>query len=131
MKKFLKGFAIILTALVILCAGLLLWVSRGLDEKSQPVLTGVSAEGLKDGEYSGFYDGGRWTNRVKVTVAGGQITDIALAQDVMFKIPKVADELFQQVIAEQTTQVDVVSGSTVTSHAYLKAIENALTLKEE
>jgi uncharacterized protein with FMN-binding domain len=131
MKKILKGFAIFLTALVILFAGLFLWISRGLDENSQPVLTGVSAEGAADGEHSGFYDGGRWTNRVKVTVAGGQITDIALTQDVMFKDPKVSEELFQRVIAQQTTQVDAVSGSTVTSRAYLKAIENALTLKEE
>jgi uncharacterized protein with FMN-binding domain len=43
----------------------------------------------------------------------------------------VSEELFQRVIAQQTTQVDAVSGSTVTSRAYLKAIENALTLKEE
>ena len=131
MKKILKGFAIFLTALVILFAGMFLWISRGLDEKSQPVLTGVSAANLQDREYSGFYDGGRFSNGVKVTVTGGQITDIALTQDVMFNNSKVSEELFQRVITQQTTQVDAASGATITSRAYLKAIENALTLKEE
>lgn len=131
MRKILKGFAIFLAALVIVFTGLFVWLTQGLDEKSRPVLSGVSAAGLTDGEYDGFYDGGRWTNRVKVTVSGGQIAGVALAQDVMFHNSQVSGELFRRVIAQQATQVDVVSGSTVTSRAYLKAIENALTLKEE
>jgi uncharacterized protein with FMN-binding domain len=131
MKKILKVVAIVITVLVIIFAGLFLFVTRGLDAKSQPALAGVTAQGLKDGIYEGGYESGRFTNRVKVTVAGEKIGDIALAQDVLFSDAKVSAELFQRVIAAQSTQVDVVSGSTVTGKAYLKSIENALTSKEE
>ena len=131
MKKFLKIVAIVITVLVIIFAGLFLFISRGLDAKSQPALTGVTAQGLKDGVYEGNYDGGRWTNGVKVTVTGEKIGNIVLVQDVMFSDAKVSSELFQRVIAAQSTQVDTVAGATVTSKAYLKSIENALTGKEE
>ena len=131
MKKFLKVVAIVITALVIIFAGMFLFITRGLDAKSQPVLAGVTAQGLADGTYEGGYDGGRFTNRVKVTVAGERIEDIAIVQNVMFSLEKVPPELFQRVIDHQSTQVDVVASATVTSKAYLKAIENALTSKEE
>lgn len=131
MKKLLKAVAIIITALVILFTGFFLFITRGLDAKSQPVLMGVTAQGLADGEYEGGYDGGRWTNRVKVTVAGERIESIVLSQDVMFPNAKVSAELFGRVIAAQSTRVDAVAGATVTSNAYLKSIETALTGKEE
>jgi uncharacterized protein with FMN-binding domain len=102
-----------------------------LDVKSQPALAGVTAKGLKDGTYEGGYEAGRFTNRVKVTVAGEKVGDIALTQDVLFSDAKVSAELFQKVIEAQSTQVDTVAGATVTSRAYLKSIENALTSKEE
>ncbi len=131
MKKVFKIVAIVITALVIIFTGFFVFISRGLDAKSQPVLVGATAQGLADGTYEGGYDGGRWTNRVKVTVAGEKIENIALSQDVMFSDTKVTTELFQRVIAAQSTQVDTVAGATVTGNAYLKSIENALTNKEE
>ncbi len=131
MKKFFKAAAIIITALVIIFTGLFLYVSRGLDEKSQPELAGVTAQGLADGTYEGGYDGGRWTNRMKVTVSGEKMTDITILQNVLFPLENVPPELFQRVIAAQTTNVDTVASATVTSKAYLKSIENALTKKGE
>ena len=38
-----------------------------------------------------------------------------------------SDTLLPKVISKQNTTVDAVSGATVTSKAYLKSIENALT----
>jgi len=131
MKKFFKVVAIVITALVVIFAGFFLYISHGLDAKSQPVLAGVTVQGFADGTYEGSYDGGRWTNRVKVSVAEERIENIVLSQDVMFSDAKVSSELFQKVINAQSTQVDTVAGATVTSNAYLKSIENALTKKEE
>ncbi len=131
MKKFLKVVAVVITVLVIIFAGFFVFISRGLDAQSQPALAGVTAQGLKDGTYEGGYESGRFTNRVKVTVAGEKIGNIAISQDVMFSNAKVSSELFQRVIGAQSTQVDTVAGATVTSKAYLKSIENALTGKEE
>ncbi len=131
MKKALKFFAVIITVLVIAFTGFFIFLVRGLGANSQPELSGVTAAGLQDGTYEGGYDGGRWTNRVKVTVAGEQITEIALLQDVMFTKPETSAELFQKVVDAQSTEVDAVAGATVTCHAYLKAIENALTEGEK
>ena len=131
MKKLLKAVAIVVTVLVLIFTGLFIFISRGLDEKSQPALAGATAQGMADGVYVGGYDGGRWTNRVEVTVAGERISDIVLLQDVLFADAKVPAELFARVMDNQTTTVDTVAGATVTSKAYLKAIENALTAKEE
>ena len=39
-----------------------------------------------------------------------------------------SQRLFDAVIAAQDTRIDTVSGATVTTKAYLKAIENALNI---
>ena len=44
----------------------------------------------------------------------------------MFKMDEITTELFDRVIQNQSLDVDIETGATVTSHAYLKAIENAL-----
>ena len=131
MKRVFRTTAIVITALVIIFTGFFLYMTRGLDEKNQPQLKGVTASGHEDGIYEGGYDGGRWTNRIKVTVEEGKISDIAILQDVMIPLKDVPPELFKKVMEAQTTQVDTVASATVTSKAYLKSIENALTEKGE
>jgi uncharacterized protein with FMN-binding domain len=81
---------------------------------------------VPDGTYTGSFSGGRWSNTVKVTVRDHKITDIKIVKDIEFKSAKVPSELFQRVEQAQSLQVDTVTGATVTSKAYLKAIENAL-----
>lgn len=39
---------------------------------------------------------------------------------------EIAENIINKVIESQSIDIDVVSGTTVTSKAYLKAIENAL-----
>jgi len=41
--------------------------------------------------------------------------------------PEMTSTIINNVIKNQSTTVDTVSGATVTSKAYLKSIENALT----
>lgn len=85
----------------------------------------VSAADVPDGKYTGSFDGYRWSNTLQVTVIGGQITDIEIVRDQSVAMPDVG-KLFASIKEKQSLQVDVVSGATVTSKAYLKAIENAL-----
>ena len=131
MRKLIKTAAIVIAALIVILTGMYHFITRGLDDKSQPVLVGVTAQGLDDGAYEGGYTSGRFTNRVTVTVAEEKMVDIALSRDVMFPEAKVSADLFGQVIRAQSTKVDTMTGATVTCNAYLKAIENALTGKEE
>ncbi|HWQ51683.1 MAG TPA: FMN-binding protein, partial [Terriglobales bacterium] len=70
---------------------------------------------------------GRWANELAVTVQGGKITDIKVVKDVQFGTAEVSGEVFRRVIERQNVTIDVVAQATVTTKAYLKSIENALT----
>jgi len=96
---------------------------------------------LRDGVYSGEYKGAKdnfRNNKVQVTVEGGRVTAIKvtegpLAKDkpVELRDGKTIDDLFGEVIEEQSLQVDVISGATITSKVHLKAVENALEQAKE
>jgi uncharacterized protein with FMN-binding domain len=85
---------------------------------------------LKDGVYHGSYAGGmyKWRkNECDVTVSSGKVSGIQLtvSQDPGGKNTQHV-ELFERVIKAQSLQVDTISTATLTSKAYLKAVEDAL-----
>jgi uncharacterized protein with FMN-binding domain len=86
----------------------------------------ISAQGIADGTYTGSFDGHRWSNTLSVTVSGEKITGIGIMKDQSVAVPDVSNELFADVIEKQSAAVDTVSGATVSSKAYLKAVQNAL-----
>ncbi|WP_019230032.1 FMN-binding protein [Sedimentibacter sp. B4] len=124
--KVLKFIGLILLLLVIVAASGVFYLSRGLEEGVNVVINPVNLSEIKDGVYNGRNDFGRWTNELNVTVANNRITNIEIVKDVKIVSPELSTILFQNVIEEQNNDVDVVSGGTVTSKAYLKSIENAL-----
>ena len=70
----------------------------------------------------------KWrANKCQVTVASGKVTDITLVttEDPGAKNTQ-QEMLYNRVIASQSLQVDTISGATLTSKAYLQAVENAL-----
>jgi uncharacterized protein with FMN-binding domain len=85
---------------------------------------------VPDGTYRGSYAGGRFSNTVEVDVADHRIAGIRIIKDITFRMASVRQQLFDKVIAGQSLSVDAVSGATATTHAYLKAIENALRSAE-
>lgn len=127
MKKIKKIILGILALIIIILAGAFIFISNGLEAGKNLVVNSVSAAGLEDGTYNGKYDGGRWTNEVNVSVAGGKITKITAVKTVMVENKETTEALFKEVINKQSTAVDVISGATVTCKAYLKSIENALS----
>lgn len=64
-----------------------------------------------------------------MSIKDHQIIKLELVDDVMIKIDEVTNTLFDRIIQNQSLDVDIETGATVTSHAYLKAIENALVGK--
>jgi uncharacterized protein with FMN-binding domain len=106
------------------------YVSKEHREAKDLPLGSVDFSKLSDGTYHGAYEGGmhKWrANECQVTVSSGKVTDIELvvSQDPGGKNTQ-HQELYDRVINAQSLQVDTVSGATLTSKAYLKAIENAL-----
>lgn len=121
-----KGWIILFAILALLVAAGL-FITNGLSEGMNVQLQGVNLQDKPDGDYLGTYSFKRWTNTLLVHVKDHRITGIDIQDDVgAAQITNCSDELFQRVIETQDTQVDAVSGATVTSKAYLKAIENAL-----
>lgn len=117
----------ILVAIAIIAVILMaVFLNQGMADAMNLTIQPVTAIKLADGNYSGGYDSGRWTNQLAVTVKGGRITDIAVQKTVLFEKPEVTQALIQRVIAAQKADVDVISGATATSKAYLKSIESAL-----
>lgn len=93
-------------------------------------LNAVDFSKLNDGTYRGFYEGGmyKWrANECQVHVESGKVTGIQLV-NTRFPSDKNTDHLalYDRVVQAQTLQVDTISGATLTSKAYLQAVENAL-----
>lgn len=94
-----------------------------LDASVEPIVFDT----LNDGIYTGHYDGYRWSNTVEVTITDGSVTDIVIIEDVRFTDDVASALIINRVLqAEYLNIDDAVSGATITSIAYLKAIEDAL-----
>ncbi len=111
---------------ILVLGGGIFFISRGVEAGEALEINNVDLSRLSDGAYSGAYEGGRWTNVVNVTVKDHKITGVEIVKDVLFPKPEVTAELVEKVLEKQSPNIDAVSGSTVTSKAYLKSIENAL-----
>lgn len=99
------------------------------EAKSLP-LDAVDFGELHDGVYRGAYAGGmyKWrANECDVIVVDGKVTGIQLvvSQDPGGK-NTMHETLYDRVIQAQSLRVDAISGATLTSKAYLQAVENAL-----
>ena len=126
MKMFLKILLVVFILFVLIIAGGTFYITRGLDAGAKVEVAAVNVSGLEDGIYKGRYTAGRWTNEVNVTVKDHRITKIDIAEDVTFPRPEWTEQMIKKVLDRQNTDVDLISGATVTNKAYLKAIENAL-----
>jgi uncharacterized protein with FMN-binding domain len=127
------GWLIALAVVAVLgAAGGIGWslLSKEHREARDLPLNAVDFSKLNDGTYHGAYEGGmyKWrANECQVTVSSGQVTDIQLvgSKDPGGKNTQ-HEMLYDRVIQAQSLQVDTISGATLTSKAYLQAVENAL-----
>jgi len=120
--KALKIIGIIVAVFILILAGGLFAVTRGLDEMQDLVINEVNAGELPDGEYTGEFDSYRWSNKVTVTIVDGKITEVRPENGQALEL-----ELSERIIASQSLQVDIDTGATVSSKAFLKAVEEALS----
>jgi uncharacterized protein with FMN-binding domain len=128
--KDLKIVLGIVGGLVVLVVAGLLYLSRGLNQGASITIDEIDISSLPDGTYEGTYRAGRWTNTVEVDVADGRMTAIRVVKDVQFALAEVRKQTIDRVLEKQSPAVDAVSGATVTSKAYLKAVEKALATKD-
>ena len=126
MKKLGKISLIVLAILLLSSATMMFIFMNGMEDAKAIQINSVDLSIVEDGDYVGSFDLTRWSNEIKVTVKDHKIIALEVVEDVMFKMDEITTELFDRVIQNQSLDVDIETGATVTSHAYLKAIENAL-----
>ena len=122
-----KKLLIITGVIALVLAIFFIVLTNGLSEGTMVNINGVNLAGIPDGSYTGVYEFKRWSNMVVVHVNNNEITSIDIEQDVFAaRVTNASGEMIRRVIESQNTTVDTVSGATVTSKAYLMAIEDAL-----
>jgi uncharacterized protein with FMN-binding domain len=94
----------------------------------------TSSTTYKNGTYSGSVADAQWGYvQVKAVIQGGKITDVQWLQypnerDRSVMINQYADpQLTQEAIQAQSAQVDLVSGATDTSVAFIQSLSDALS----
>ena len=121
-----KKLPIIGAVILVILAVFFYNITNGLSEGAKVPLSGIDLSAVPNGSYTGAYEFKRWSNTVVVQIQDHRITAVNIVKDVPgARITNCSDEIFRRVIKAQNTTVDAVSGATVTSKAYLKAIENA------
>ncbi|MFN2363866.1 MAG: RnfABCDGE type electron transport complex subunit D, partial [Halarsenatibacteraceae bacterium] len=114
--------------------------SRGMLAAVDDALAGEKVEVYKtgfempDGVYTGRAAGMIDEIVVEITVEDNELTDIKLMdhEETTYLADPAFERLKERVLTEQTTDVDIVSGATMTSRGFLAAIGNAvLSIEDE
>jgi uncharacterized protein with FMN-binding domain len=100
---------------------------------STPSVAGTSGSPYKDGSYTGSAADATWGNvQVKAVIQHGKITSVQFLQypddrNRSIMINSYADpQLSSEAIQAQSANVDVVSGATDSSEAFIQSLTNAL-----
>lgn len=129
MNSVVKVILIVIGIIVLLIGSFAIYLTYGLKKGLNVRINDIDLSAVRDGEYTGVYNSGRWSNKVNVTVKDHKITGIKYIKDVVFSMKPVQDKVISDVEEKQSLKIDAISGATVTSKAYLKSIENALNHK--
>lgn len=88
-------------------------------------LKDINLNKIEDGSYMGEYDAGYIYARVVVTVSNHRLQDIQIMEHKTEK-GKSAEVITEQMIEQQRTNIDAISGATNSSKVIEKAVCNAL-----
>lgn len=96
-------------------------------EVRDTVISEVDLAKVPDGVYAGSFQSGRWNNVVEVTVQDHKIVSIKNVN----KLPDnrsagIVDEAIAAMLAKQSVKIDVISGASLNTRSFQKAVENAL-----
>jgi uncharacterized protein with FMN-binding domain len=98
-----------------------------------PIATSTSSSLYKDGTYTGSVADAQWGNlQVQVVIQNGKITDVPFLQypndrNRSVRINTDADpQLTSEAIQAQSANVDIVTGATDSSEAFIQSLSDAL-----
>lgn len=102
-------------------------VNKILNEVRHAEIKDIDLSQIADGKYLGEFSYSKSRCEVEVAVENHRIADIKIIENGTNDRAKKAEAVISKVIDEQKINVDVISGSTTTSKALLKAVESALS----
>ena len=128
-KKKILIIVLLIVAAVVIVGGFILKnlidkLDEGLEELMTLEIENVDVSEISDGTYSGSYKQFPIDVQLTVMVKNGEIQDIKINKHINGK-GKEAEEITKDVIAQQSLEVDTVTGATYSSIVILKAIEQA------
>ncbi len=125
MKKSKKALLItFFVALFLLIAGKI--IIGNMVRNAQNISVSMpDLQNVQDGNYTGEYSIVPVHVKVEVSVSNHQITNISILQHDN-GLGSTAESIINDVMEEQSLDVDAVSGATVSSKCILKAVENAI-----
>ena len=109
--------------------GALLFTEGERREAKNVPIKAINFQQLRNGTFIGDYAGGKYkwrANKIQVTIEDHKLTGIKVLDHAKTQENVSKTELFNRVMQSQSLQVDAISGATLTSKGYLKAIELAL-----
>ena len=126
MKKKSKVIITVIICIFAVIATGIFAITRNLSYMMEIELNGVKIAALNDGDYTGTFKRGRFSNTLTVYIESHMIVEINIDSDVLLAQAEISEDVFRKVIKAQSTNIDAISGATVTTNAYLMAIEDAL-----
>jgi uncharacterized protein with FMN-binding domain len=125
----MKIFKIVLFSiggLIALMVVLSLFLTIGMGEIKKLAINDVDLKKISDGVYKGSYYKSRWTYDVEVMVKDHKIVDVTNTNRQMAVQKDFNAKVATAIMKNQSPRIDIVSGATVSTRAYQKAVENAL-----
>jgi uncharacterized protein with FMN-binding domain len=124
MKGWKRTLLIIGIVLVVLIGLIAIPALNGMGYVSKMTVNEVDLKRVADGTYKGAFSRGRWQYKVDVTIKDHRISAIDLADSKQANslTPRIIDAIIQK----QAVRIDAVSGASLTTKAFAKAVENAL-----
>jgi uncharacterized protein with FMN-binding domain len=123
----MKIALIVLAVLAVLAVPMTILMFYGMSEIRQLVIREVDLQRVADGTYRGSYHKGRWTFDVDVVVQNHRIVSVKNTNARMNAVKDWNAKAEAAMLAKQSNKIDVVSGATLNSKAFQKAVELALT----
>ena len=101
-------------------------INYATNNKTQ-IASGINVEGLKDGEYEGNSQGYGGDFKVKIKIKNGELSAInVVTNNETPEYYEKASVIIAQILEKGNTDVDSISGATISSEAIKNAVEDAL-----
>jgi uncharacterized protein with FMN-binding domain len=123
-KKGRKGLIITLGIVVVVVGVMAIAVTAGMGAVRRTQVAAVDLSRVADGSYKGAFSAGRFQFAVRVEVQGNKITAVSLQDPA--KENDISRAVAAAIVNKQSVVMDAVSGASLTTRAFTKAVENAL-----